>query len=579
MLQTSWSKKEERKEKVGKFSEQFSKISRRIFWIFTITILLAIAAGGFYFYQYFTSRDVFVSLKAPDRVFAGAPFNINVEVLNDSDKSIKDIAFSMVLPEGTAFLGEEIDKRFYQQNFGDLEKSASFQEKIPLIIFGNEQSVKKFELIVSYFPPSLGPKVRFEIIKTVEVAAREPAVKFDLIAPQKVLNNEDFEIEINYQNISGIDLSNLELKLEYPQFFTFINSDPKPSTGDNFWRIGSLPKNEQAKIIVISGKAVGPEQSFFEIKSALKAEFSGRQYLVAKKNTSINIAPSPLFLNIVADNNNGPSFLGADLKYKIVYRNNSNVGLNDAVIKAKLNGELFDIKELKTSGFFDSRNNTVIWNAANTPDLRLIAPESEGMVEFEIKVKESYPIKRVSDRNFILKVEAEISSPTIPYYVVSDKTIGLAKSEIKIAGAIDLDAEAVFLKGYFPPRVNKPTNFTVKWTIKNYSTDVSNIEILSFLQSGVRFVGPAKSNVNSVPVYNERTQEIVWLIEKIPATKGVIGNPVEASFQIEAVPNITQLDNLMPLMNQTNLKAFDEFVKIELKDSVRELLTSQLVTQ
>ncbi len=574
-IQTSW--QEEKKEfKESDVSKKIGFFGKRFFWTLIIIGLIALFAGGFYFYQYFTTRDVALSLKTLENVYTGVPFNLEVELSNNSDKPLNDVKLSMILPEGTALLGEDINKRVYNQSFGNLEKNAVLSEKIPVIVFGGEQSLKKFEVVASYFPPSLGPKARFETIRSVEVSAREPAIKFDLIAPQKVLNNEDFEIEINYQNISGIDLPGVELELQYPQVFTFINADPKPTSGNNFWKIGGLAKNAEMKTIVLSGKALGAEQSFFEIKSVLRVEFFGQKYLIAEKTSSINIASSPLSLSIGVEGQNSEiAFPNSSLRYKIVFRNNSNIGLNDAVIKAKLIGEMFNVQELRTSGFFDSRNNTIVWNAANTPALRLIPPESQGTVEFEIKTKELYPLKRLSDKNFVLKVEAEISSPTVPYYVASDKTIGLTNSEIKVAGAVVLNAGASYLKGYWPPKVNKPTTFTIKWMIKNYSTDISNVEVKAFLQSGVRFIGNAKSNVNSVPIYNERTQEIIWQIAQIPATKGVISKPVEASFQVEAIPNITQLGEKMPLMSQTILEAFDEFVKIELKNSAGELFSEQ----
>ena len=79
------------------------------------------------------------------------------------------------------------------------------------------------------------------------MTVREPGVKLDLIAPQKVLNNEDFEMEINYQNISDIDFSNIELELQYSKSFIFSDADPKPSANNNLWKIGNLAKKVRQK--------------------------------------------------------------------------------------------------------------------------------------------------------------------------------------------------------------------------------------------------------------------------------------------------------------------------------------------
>jgi len=581
-VKSSWPEEKLEEKKTWGFLAKFSRLSRKLFWILIAGIIVLMVIGGFYLYQYFTARDIIFSLKAPANAMLGVPFDIEVSVQNNFTNPLKDIKLSMILPEGTAFAAESVEKRTLSRSFGDLGENSSLQEKIPIIIFKNEQSLKQFEITASYFPPTLGPKARFEQTKSIELSVREPGIKLDLIAPQKVLNNEDFEVEIQYQNVSDIDFSGVELELNYPEFFTFKNATINPSVGNNFWKIGDLAKNSNKGSLVIKGSVITAEQSFFEIKGSLSVELSGQKYLISEKAAGLNIAQSPLALNITL--NNQPNYLAfpdGDLKYKINFRNNSDVGLNDVVIKAKLTGEMFDFQTFRSQGFFNSKDNTVIWNTANTPGLRLVAPGNEGFVEFEIQTKETYPIKRVSDKNFVLKVEAEISSPTVPYYVASEKTIGLADLKTKVGGRIAVNSLAFFRdpnpdfisKGVLPPKVNTPTNFTIHWVITNYSTDVKNIEVRTFLQSGVHWTGQIKNNVSSTLTYNERTQEVTWLIDRIPATKGVISKPAEAIFQIEATPNITQIGQPMPLLSETILRAIDEFINLELRDSTGALAT------
>lgn len=64
-----------------------------------------------------------------------------------------------------------------------------------------------------------------------------------------------------------------------------------------------------------------------------------------------------------------------------------------------------------------------------------------------------------------------------------------------------------------------------------------------------------------------------WTVEQIMATKGVLGDPVEAIFQIEATPNIIQVGQPMPILNETMLKAIDTFTNIELIGSDTGLTT------
>ena len=170
-LKAGWSEEAPKTEKkTSGFLTRFSQMSRRLFWILIVGILILMAIAGFYFYQYLTARDIIFSLKAPANAMLGVPFNIEVSVQNNFANPLKDIKLSMILPEGAAFTAESVEKRTLSRSFGDLDKNSSLQEKIPIIIFGNEHSLKQFEITASYFPPTLGPKARFEQMKSIEEA-------------------------------------------------------------------------------------------------------------------------------------------------------------------------------------------------------------------------------------------------------------------------------------------------------------------------------------------------------------------------------------------------------------------------
>ncbi len=579
--------------RTGKFNlniySKIDKISRPVFWTALAVFVLTAAGIGFYFYSYLVNHDIAFTLNAPQNVLSGVPFDIEAGAKNNFNNSLNDVKISLVLPDGAFFTGENQGKRYYDKNFGNLGKDANFQERISVVIIPGGQTLK-FDVKISYYTPALGSKARFEQTRTVEVSADEPALKLDISAPQKILNNEDFEVEILYQNISNIQFENTELKLDYPSFFTFKSATVAPSSRNNIWKLGSLLAKGVEGNFTIKGKVVNPNDSLsnFEIIGELTAEISGQKYSINKKSAQLNIASSPLILNVSLNNN--PNYIASlrdILRYRINYRNSSDIGLNDIVITAKLTGEMFDFKTLVSNSFFDSKSNTITWNVANTPNLRVINPGGEGYVEFQIQAKEYYPIKRQSDKNFTLNVAAEISSPTVPYYVSSDKTISFANLKNNVSGAVTITAKALFYdpssginnKGQLPQKVNQPTDFTIHWTLTNYSTDVSNVKISAFLQSGVRWTGQVKSSINSVPSYDERTQEVIWNIDKVLATQGVILSPIEAIFQVEATPNVTQAGQNMPLLGQIMIQAKDDFNNIILNNSASPLTSGTNIAQ
>lgn len=589
-IETGWPEEKILEEKLGGgkqgpgFWEKIGKIWRWPFWILIVVAFGALALAGYFFYHSSNSSNLAFSLSVPSDTLLAVPFDLNFDIKNSSKNTLNDVKISMILPEGTGFVGEDPDqKRALDKSLGDLNQDAEVNDKIPLIIFSDGQSVKRFEVKISYFTPSLGSSVRFEETKDASVAVKEPALKLDLSAPQKVLNSEDFEVDVRYENISSVDFSNVKLKMSYPDFFTFKKASVNSSFGNNTWELGNLAKNSGQSSFTIDGKVLSANQSNFNIKGTLTAEVAGQKYVINEKTASLEIVPSPLSLSILL--NNQPNFMASlrnNLNYKIFYNNSSPAGLNDVVIQAKLTGAMFDITSLQGSGFFDSKSNTITWNAANTPSLSLLSAGGSGSVSFQIQTKDAYPIKKVSDKNFTLEVQAQISSPTVLDYVASDETISLADLKTQVMGKTSVQSYVIFNDsasginnvGTLPPKVNKPTDFTIHWVVTNYSTDVSNVSISGYLQSGVKWTGKVKSNISSQPTYNERTGEVNWQIDKILATKGVVSTPLEAIFQVEATPNVNQISQVMPLMGVIYLLASDDFTNSQLTSEAKELSTN-----
>lgn len=585
---SDWKEYEEMNSKKGfldGFLLKFNKFSVRIFWLLIAVMAVLAVAVGFYVYQYFSvNREIFFSLSAPESAMLGVPFDLTINFNNNSRNVLNDVAVSVFLPEGAIVLENDSNKRVITKKIGGLEANAGFNEKISIMIFGAPsqaaQISKKFDVSINY---ASALSARFEKSGSAEISVYESAIKLDLISPEKVLNGEEFEFIVNYSNVSQIDFSDIRLNLIYPANFKLKKSSQEISNG--ILNINKLSKGESGNISV-SGSIIGPEQSFFDVKSQIEIDYSGNPYLINEKIASVNIASSPLSLKIILENISGQNFVSAGnfLKYRLFYQNSADMGLQDAVIKAVISGEMFDFTSLKTVGAFNSKNNTLTWNAGSVGELKILPANAFGEVEFEIKIKDNYPIKKMSDKNFILKINAEISSPTVPYYVAADETIGLANFETKVAGRIDAESQVYFRdfeagvsnKGSLPPRANYPINFTVHLIIKNYATDIKDIVLKTYLAPGVKFVKIVKNNVFEAPIYNERTQEIIWSIPRIVATKGIFSKPIEAVFQIEALPNIVQVGGAMPLLGEMTISAIDEFTGAELMSAGPALTTASL---
>lgn len=546
---------------------------------------LVLAAGfgvaGFFWYQSRTVENLSVTLSVPDEVLVGAPFDLMVAIKNDSRSVLKTMSLMLEIPQGMVFVGGKGDRGLTSKELGDVGVGGFYQESFNVMVTEGEQTVKHLRALVSYQPGSLGS--RFEKEATFDLSVGGQALRLELVAPQKTFSGEEIEFKVSYQNVSGVTFSGLELQLDTPPSFSITYSSLKPDFNNTIWTIGDLTTSAKNEIVV-RGIITGPEGSFYGFRAGLAANFAGRLYTIAEKSQSITISTSPLSLEMVANDN--PTYIaqpGDSVTYRLTYRNNTTVGLRDVIIKAKLIGVFFDIPSVSSRGFLRSPENTVMWTAAQVPELDVIPPAASGFVDFSVGLKPEYPIKRLSDKNFVLKVEAEIESPTVPPFVGARKTIAQAKIETKVRGFFRVDARGFFRdaasgilnRGPLPPVVGTPTQFTIHWLLWNYGTDISNVELRSFLGGNVRFTGVLKSNTGILPTYNDRTQEIVWNMGRVIATKGISDDrPLEAIFQVELTPGINQVGGTPKLVEKLVARATDDFTNLNLTAEDLEVETN-----
>lgn len=542
---------------------------------FTVLVLIS-AIAGFFWYQSKTAKGLNLGIGSPTKVVVGVPFTVTANIANQSKSIFKDIKLSLSLPSGIVFLNQSEEKVIESRNIESLGVGSLIKEEFEIIALTDENTLKRLEMKISYLPTSVSS--RFEKTESIDIPIRGSGIDLSLESPAKVFSGEEFEISIRYKNVSEIDFENLKLSLVYPPNFNFAKSSVFPDISNNTWNLGDLRQGSEMTL-KIWGNAIGPTDSSFDIQARMTAEFLGKPYPVGSKINRTSIERPPLALEIL-----GPNFaanLNDELNYLVRYMNNSNTDLRDVIIRVWLTGEMFDLATLSTDGFLRASDNAIIWNAANMPRLSIISVGSQGEASFKIRVKSAYPIRKLNDKNFTLKVKAEIESSTIPEAVAAQKTTSVANFETKVGGKIAIDAKALFRdaksgilnSGSLPLKVGKPTNFTIHWQITNFSNDVKNVEIKSFLGPNVRFTGVTKSNAATAPTYNERTQEVSWLIDRVPATTGIAVVPIEAIFQVEATPSSSDLKETMTLMDQTQLKALDDFTGLEIGASDSELDT------
>ena len=527
------------------------------FWpVVALALVISGAAFGFYFF-YNSNSDTnnHLEFEAEENIYSGVPFDLVVNINNDSGNVWQDVKLSLSLPEGVVFFSNESDRSFSIKSLGNLGSGSLTQVTFKLMAI--EQ--KEVDVLLSYVPEGVGS--RFEEKQSWGMPSIRIPVSLKIDSPKEVINGGKINLKIDYQNVADADLDGLYLEILYPKDFSYTKSSAEPDLKENVWNIDSLRKGSSGNLSVF-GKLLGNTTSTLEFTVSILKEAQSTKYLVVQEKASITTKESSLYIGInLNETDNYIARPGDILNYGVGYS-------GKADIKVKLIGSVFDLATIQVydGGFIQPGSNQIIWKNANLD-------EAGGSVTFSVKVKNDYGIKRLGDRNLILKVEAEATSGEY-----SNKI----ELETKVAGQITVDAKGYFRdadsgiinKGPIPPKIGVPTNYTVHWLIFNYTNDVKDVVVRAELRPGVTFAGNAQSNVDSKPTFNVASNEVVWKINRIGATTGVIGKPLEGIFQIQAVPSGSNLGQYMPLLSETKVTAADDFTGLELSGIDQEITTA-----
>lgn len=573
-----------KKKEAKKRQTDFYQKKKKPYFLYGLIFILVIVLGwlGLAVAQKFTQGDkgVEMSFNTPEEILIFDPFDLEVEFENNSQNLLQGSTLILELPDNFRSMDGE-NSNILKREIGDLGTDLKKSETFRLLTLGEPNRVAKFKAYLQYNIP--GFTTRFEKLEEIDLDVSGFALGLNLSLPEKTLSGEEFTFTINYFNNTTKNIFGFKIKTAYPLGFEFLGSNlPIESDEKNEWSLGDLGPREEGKL-EIRGKISGNPNSFFEFKSGISI-FSGEKFFdLGEKTAGLTILDSPLRLMIKSDSDNGIVSPGETVRYTVSYQNNTEITLEEVIIKLSLEGEMFDLSSIDTKGYLDSGTRRVIWNAGNTPELRLINKGGQGEVSFSTLVSSNYPIRSIDDKDFTLKVRAQLESTSVPIGIDKSETTAQAQLETRVAGQFNLLPKVLFRdapsgivnKGLLPLTVGKATNFTVHWKLVNYANDLKDVVLRAVLPQGVTWTGQLAGNYDNEPTYNDRTGEVEWKISQLPANTGVISKAKELIFQIAVMPSVNQVGQNIPIISSTNVSATNDFTGQKISFSVDEL-TSDL---
>ena len=94
----------------------------------------------------------------------------------------------------------------------------------------------------------------------LKIVNNRASASLEFEANKEVIAGQEFYYNLNYKNEDKVGLSNIEIKVTYPDNFIFLSSEPAPRKNNNIWEIANLDSH-RSDVIRIKGKLAGPADS------------------------------------------------------------------------------------------------------------------------------------------------------------------------------------------------------------------------------------------------------------------------------------------------------------------------------
>ena len=551
-----------------------------------IIILLLIAVGAIIRGRLSFSRaNIDLNIGAPQDIASGKEIFLTIKYQNNNRVNLNDVYLVLDFPSGIFSIeGKELHRE--QRSLKTINRKSGGQEEFNVRIVGEKGEAKTITATLDYQPKNINSRFENTAANRLEINSVLISIKID--GPDNAMAGQEVSYLVEYENKTNKDISDLKIEAEYNKDFKVKDINPQPiKDTNNVWQLDNLKAGEKRSINLV-GNLEGQEGEDKVLKVTV-SKLENEAYLqYSRSEYHSKIAQSPLLLNIgLEEINNEECNLnpGQVLNYKIEFKNNTDVALRELILKVYLEDSVFDFRKINLmgAGFFDSRENIATWAGGEIPALNLLEPNQSGSVNFSVELKRPMPMTGYNDKNFQAIISAEIGTLTVPAkFAVPELKIAKEfsckiNSELSIETKVYYNepASGIFNTGPLPPKVDSLTTYTIHWQITNGSNDLENVRINAVLPQGISWSNYYVNRVlNSQVYYNERTKEVGWEIQKVPAGIGYILPVYEIIFQIGITPSINQVGSTPTLINRSYAEGKDIFTNTILIDSAGEIDTS-----
>lgn len=554
-----------------------------------ISVLFFIVASGAAWYVWsrggniISGDNITIDVSSPVAVGGGDPFEMSFAVSNGNNISLDDASLFIEFPSGFYAPADHTELPRFTKKIGTILAGQTITERIPVVAYGEENSQKQVTAVLEYRTAGSNATLKKTSVYAVKISSSPVAVSINVL--REASTGQEVEMLITLRSNDQDATDGVVVEAAYPPDFIFKSADPSPARGDSVWIIASLAGREE-RVIKVVGVMEGKEGEEKTTKVTVGTEDPQEKLKIGVVYNSVTesttITRSLFGIDVSFDGDRSaehPVPFGDGIRADILWRNNSSVKITDAVIEVKLKGETLNRYSVYASngGFYRSLDDTIVWEKTNNPALGVMDPGTQGGMSFSFSptVTPVGSVKMIKNPQIVLEIAARARRPAAADE--SGEIVTFVSRKIKIETDIRLVSRGLYFTGPFenygalPPRAEQETSYTIVWTVRNGSNNVSNATVKTVLPLYVKWLGNVSPQGEDVG-YDANNATIVWNAGRIPA-----GGTREAAFQVSFTPSISQRSQSPALTGDSILSATDDFTKTTVGDR-RSAVTTNITS-
>jgi hypothetical protein len=521
-----------------------------------------------------SGENISISASGPIAVGGGEEFPFQVSIANQNAVPIQSATLIIEYPKGTQSATED-DKEMTieRRQLDSIGTGELVNIELRARVYGEENEEKEINVRIEYriagsnatFEKKAEP-LRFKISTSPVVMA------FDSV--KSVSSGQEVELTLTIQSNSPTPLADILVKAVYPQGFDFTKSTPDTVSGEDTWKFTTLKPGEK-KTITIKGLMTGYEDEAraFTATAGVANEKDKNTLAsqLATARTEISIEQAFLDVNVLINGDAGETAvigLKDTARVEVKFKNTLDAVIYDAKVEVRLSGNALDeFDVLSSGGFYDSANDTIVWESSNNDHLKEILPGSVTTLTFQIKPQDD--VGNAPEVELAVSVKGQ----RIFENRATEEIVGTAARTIRVESIPTITAAILHSDGPFtnsgpvPPVAEKVTQYTYTIKVNAGANDITGAEVTAALPQYISWLDLVTDG-DSV-TYNPTTRTMKWAIGDMDAR-----SEEEMSVQVSFRPSESQIGTTPTILETQRFKATDRFTGTVVRTESPALTTS-----